>query len=216
MTDAALGSSDERIRVLDGASGGTVATPVESALIARPLALTDLDGDSVPDLLAWINNGFPQELRAYRGGDWQLLWRQDLAGGEQPAKALRTRDTDDRLAVLFDNGKLAYLDPDTGVELRSAMLRPAAGGSNCGQLCSISYFSHGPRSGAFVYTVLDRFVSALDRSLRGAASSADVSEFGTRGLTVVGGHLQVGSDEPVLRALELPQEGLFADSLEGW
>jgi hypothetical protein len=214
VLDESLGASQPRIRILDGTDGSEVATPVPEVDQARVLALSDLDDDGVPDLLAWTYST-SSRLQAFRGGDWQLLWQQTLEGGEIPAQVVRTEDADNRLAVLYESGLLAYHDPAGGLVLRSAMLRPASGGSPCLSQCRLGYVMHGPRSGTFVYSLINGPIAGIDRSLRGAAQSTQDNSLSAFGLAVTGPWVSLGGLE-VMSAVEFPQEGLFADSLEGW
>ncbi len=214
VLDESLGAMQPRIRILDGNDGSEVGTPVPQADQARALALRDLDDDGVPDLLAWTSST-SSRLQAFRGGDWQLLWEQPLEGGEVPAQAVRTDDADNRLAILYESGLLAYHDPSDGRLLRSAMLRPASGGSPCLSQCRLGYVMHGPRSGMFVYSLIDGPIAGIDRSLRGASQSTQDNSLSAFGLAVTGPWVSLGGLE-VMSAVEFPQEGLFADSLEGW
>jgi len=214
LLDESLGATQPRVRILDGADGGELATPIPEVDQGRVLALSDLDDDGVPDLLAWTNST-SSRLQAFRGADWQLLWQQPLEGGETPAQVVRTEDADNRLAVLYDSGLLAYHDPASGQMLRSAMLRPASGGSPCLSQCRLGYVMHGPRSGTFVYSLINGPITGIDRSLRGAAQSSQNNSLSAFGLAVTGKWVSLGGLE-VMSAVEFPQEGLFADSLEGW
>jgi hypothetical protein len=74
---------------------------------------------------------------------------------------------------------------------------------------------HGPRSGTFVYSLINGPIAGIDRSLRGAAQSTQDNSLSAFGLAVTGPWVSLGGLE-VMSAVEFPQEGLFADSLEGW
>lgn len=201
------GSGFDLILLLDGATGETLLSQDDFSQ-SQPLALSDLNGDGLPELV-YAPRTAGSRLTARDGLTGELLW--SVAMSEPPVVVKRSAGDPMRLAVLGSFGTLRYLDPANGETLRQ--LQPAPGHS-CSN-CSLDYLAHGPAAGTWVVGGLGAAgLVGVRRDLRGLAWTLPHLDGSLSALAPDKLHV---ADARSVRLLRLPpDDGIFAVEFEAW
>lgn len=203
------------LRLFDSESGNELWSSNRSTTAREAIALTDLDGDGVPEIVHAESATFgTSRLVVLDGVSREQRWV--LNGVYFPMALNRTTDSAGRLAMLEVDGNLSYLDPINGQRLRSAAMLPP--GEYC-TYCRIQYLAQGDTAGLWLFTYLDGNYSpallTMPRDLRGPIwqSGYRPRPDSLRTLAPNLVHLTEGSS---LYALSADQDEVFNDEFEGW
>jgi hypothetical protein len=201
------------LRLYDSESGNEIWSTNRNTTARPAIALTDLDGDGVPEIVhAESVLVGTSRLVALDGVSREQRWA--LNGVNVPMTLDRTTDSAGRLAMLEVDGKLSYLDPADGQRLRVVAMLPP--GAYC-NVCRIQYLAQGDTTGLWLFNYLDgnsnRALLTVPRDLRGPIWHSGYRPDSLRTLAPNLVHVNEGNS---LYALSANQDAVFVDEFEGW
>ncbi len=210
----ASGSNTARMRLLDSETGNeTWSLPSLPMGQGGPLALTDLDGDGVPEVI-YQGTG----LTVLDGVTRTLRWQSSNIDNVRTVR--RTEDSRRRLAALTVLGTLSYLDTATGAELRSLSLVGLYGSENFFD-AEMRYLAHTDNAGLWIISHTGRSLQGapqtwlVPRNLRGPGaqdSTCIARRFSVQPPT----RIHIGEDTQTLHVVDIEQNALFEDEFETW
>lgn len=131
--DVVVGDESGALRALDGTTGkplwtaGTGKNDYGAEGFIGAAAVTDLDGDGHPDVVAGARDGI---LAAYRGTDGEVMWQLSESSGMHASPLVADFDQDGKPEVLgaWSYGKIVIADGKTGVRRWNTTVEEDGGG----------------------------------------------------------------------------------------
>lgn len=189
-------------RVLNGQDGSVFWSSSPSNQSQALRALTQLSGDSYPELVVHAE----QRLRAIDARTGQIVWDVPM-NSVQDVRAVRRNGN--RLAVMLQDSTLVLLDIN-GSELNRRQL--SLNGS-CESLCRLSYLARPAEAGDWIVTGSRPQYMAVRDDLSGEVTSVDDSLQTFLSLQVASPTLLNGVRDNEVRAWELVDQ-LFGNGFE--
>lgn len=203
--------NQDRYQLIDGDNGTDIWASAPS-FGAYPLALTDLNNDGSPDLLL---SG--EIISALDGETRGLIWQSTPSPNFGAAiTSARSTDSARRLAIVFTNDFITYVDPDNGETLR-ALNFTLAGGNGCSHRCDLRYLRVGEHAGTWIANSPHQPMAIINRTLTGPVVDFQDPGLGTLGAEAMAPDtIYLGTAKKSIEQYAIAPDGIFDDSLEGW